>query len=115
MVVLALFVLWFLLGFGLSLYTASKLAELSEVERMIVADGGPSPVSAKVKYLVWLLYIPTWWLMLATTAKRFHDRNKSGWWNLLYFIPFVGLWNIIEGGFFEGTDGYNDYGVSPLA
>ena len=48
--------------------------------------------------------------------KRCHDRDKSGWWCLLLFIPFVGLiWAIIDLGLLEGTKGDNRFGPDPLA
>ena len=51
----------------------------------------------------------------AVGIKRFHDRNKSGWWYLIVFIPIIGgLWFLIECGFLKGTDGDNDYGSDPL-
>src|SRR6476619_2368481 len=32
--------------------------------------------------------------------KRFHDRDKSGWWVLIGFIPIIGaIWLLIEVGF----------------
>lgn len=57
---------------------------------------------------------------LATSAKRWHDRDKSGWWILITLIPFVGvLWAAIELGFLEGTNGPNHFGSkdsgSPLS
>jgi uncharacterized membrane protein YhaH (DUF805 family) len=43
--------------------------------------------------------------------KRFHDRDKSGWWVLISLIPIVGaIWLIIELGFLSGTPGPNRYG-----
>lgn len=43
--------------------------------------------------------------------KRFHDRDKSGWWVLIGLIPIIGaLWLLIELGFLKGTDGPNRYG-----
>ena len=43
--------------------------------------------------------------------KRFHDRDKSGWWMLIVFIPLIGaLWLIIELGFLRGTEGPNRFG-----
>jgi uncharacterized membrane protein YhaH (DUF805 family) len=48
--------------------------------------------------------------------KRFHDRDKSGWWVLIAFVPVIGLiWYIIECGFLPGTPGPNRYGPDPLA
>lgn len=43
--------------------------------------------------------------------KRFHDRDKSGWWVLITLIPIIGaLWLIIELGFLKGTPGPNRFG-----
>jgi uncharacterized membrane protein YhaH (DUF805 family) len=50
--------------------------------------------------------------------KRFHDRDKSGWWLLIALIPLIGpIWLLIELGFLKGTPGANQYGppVSDLA
>ena len=50
--------------------------------------------------------------------KRFHDRDKSGWWLLIVLIPLIGpIWLLIELGFLKGTPGPNQYGppVSDLA
>lgn len=50
----------------------------------------------------------------ALATKRWHDRNKSGWWSLIAFVPFIGgLWFLIECGFLGGTDGENYYGPAP--
>ena len=47
----------------------------------------------------------------AVTAKRWHDRNKSGWWSLIALVPVIGgLWYLIELGFLGGDDGANYYG-----
>lgn len=47
----------------------------------------------------------------ALYTKRWHDRNKSGWWSLIGFVPFIGgLWLLIELGFLGGDDGENFYG-----
>ena len=53
----------------------------------------------------------TWWMILAVSAKRWHDRGKSGWWSLIMLIPMVGLiWALVELGFLKGDYGYNRYG-----
>lgn len=53
-----------------------------------------------------LLYIPMLWFSLAQGAKRCHDRNHSGWWQI---IPFYILWLM----FGQGDKGSNKYGDSP--
>ena len=56
------------------------------------------------------------WISIAVGIKRFHDRNKSGWWVLIAFVPVIGgLWYLIECGFLRGTAGPNTYGPDPLA
>jgi uncharacterized membrane protein YhaH (DUF805 family) len=63
-----------------------------------------------------LVFIVLFWAGLAIAVKRWHDRNKSGWWVLIAFVPVIGgLWYIIECGFLPGTAGANNYGADPLA
>ena len=52
----------------------------------------------------------------AVYAKRWHDRDKSGWWTLIILVPFIGgIWLLVECGILEGTKGANRYGPDPLA
>ncbi len=55
-------------------------------------------------------YLPLIWMSLATSVKRWHDRDKSGAWVLIGLIPVVGIWAIIETGFLAGQLGDNKYG-----
>jgi uncharacterized membrane protein YhaH (DUF805 family) len=87
--------------------------------------------------LLGVLYIPLLWVGLALGVKRLHDRNKSGWWLLLFwFLPAIlqgigeyvegigivlaliglaiSLWGLVEIGFLRGTVGPNQYGPDPL-
>lgn len=62
--------------------------------------------------LAWLFII---YSAAAVAAKRWHDRNKSGWWSLVALVPVVGLvWMIVENGFLPGTPGPNRFGPSPI-
>ncbi len=29
--------------------------------------------------------------LIALSTRRLHDTNRSGWWNLIYFVPLVGI------------------------
>ena len=52
---------------------------------------------------------------LAVYAKRWHDRDKSGWWTLIALVPVIGgIWLLIECGLLEGTRGANRFGPDPL-
>jgi len=81
------------------------------------------------------------WIFFATSIKRLHDRNKSAWWTIPFFLlpgqydqvaewlpdivvlqvllglgAFVlCLWGMIELYFLKGTAGTNRFGADPLA
>ena len=54
------------------------------------------------------------WVFLVVQIKRLHDRDHSGWFILLYLIPLVNLWPLIEICFLKGTTGSNRFGEDPL-
>jgi uncharacterized membrane protein YhaH (DUF805 family) len=91
-----------------------------------------------------IAYIPLIYVGVINGIKRLHDRNKSGWWVLLFYgaplaLPFVAaildgsretsvvlmllqlvslviwIWAIVELGCLRGTIGQNKYGPDPLA
>ena len=51
---------------------------------------------------------------LAVFVRRLHDTNRSGWWWLLAFIPYVGWAVLLIFLCLRGTPGDNDYGLDPL-
>lgn len=51
---------------------------------------------------------------IAVAVRRLHDTNKSGWWLLLCFVPFVGSIVILVFMCLEGTKGANKYGDEPV-
>jgi uncharacterized membrane protein YhaH (DUF805 family) len=81
------------------------------------------------------LYLVILWPFLAVSARRWHDRNKSGWWTLmllpaLFFdvsatsvwsiiilaLVLIGaLWVTVENGMLRGTVGDNRFGPDPAA
>ena len=74
------------------------------VAGFLMAFGDPRGLVTNIVML--LLWIPLAWFMLAQGAKRCHDRNNSGWWQI---IPFYTLWML----FANGDIGVNDYGENP--
>jgi uncharacterized membrane protein YhaH (DUF805 family) len=90
---------------------------------LMPADPNVSPEAAaaamdmmsKMALPLGILILITLWPALAIYTKRWHDRDKSGWWSLILFIPFIGaLWFLIELGFLRGTDGPNRFGNDRL-
>ncbi len=88
--------------------------------------------------LLLIIYIPLLWISLAPGAKRLHDRNKSAWWLVVFWVVpavlqgigeqigtagnalmvaavAVSIWGLVELGFLRGTAGPNQYGPDPLA
>jgi uncharacterized membrane protein YhaH (DUF805 family) len=56
------------------------------------------------------------WPAIAISVKRWHDRDKSGWWVLIVLVPVIGqLWALIDNGFLRGTRGPNRFGPEPPA
>lgn len=51
---------------------------------------------------------------IAVTARRFHDLDKSGWFALLWLVPYLGVLVFIPMAI-EGTRGDNRFGPDPLA
>ncbi len=49
---------------------------------------------------------------LSIGARRLHDTGRSGWWQLIYLVPLIGLIVMIV---FLVQDSHdeNDYGVNP--
>ncbi|MEQ1950523.1 DUF805 domain-containing protein [Mesorhizobium sp. CN2-181] len=85
----------------------SSLSSLSEdAARRLAREQG---VTFLLSFLV--LFVFCCWINVAATVKRYHDRDKSGFWFLIVFIPFIGgIWQLVECGFLSGTGGSNSYG-----
>jgi uncharacterized membrane protein YhaH (DUF805 family) len=61
-----------------------------------------------------LVWVATLWPWMAIGVKRCHDRDQTGLWVILAFVPVIGwLWWLINLGLLDGTPGSNPYGPSP--
>ena len=91
--------------------------------------------------IILVFLIASWVSAVAVGVKRLHDRDRSGWWIVLfYFGPAVlqavqnsaesatlvsillglgafavSIWALVELGFLRGTRGPNRFGADPLA
>jgi uncharacterized membrane protein YhaH (DUF805 family) len=68
--------------------------------------------ASRTVLLIWDLIIL--WPSIAIYIKRAHDRNRSGWFLLLFLVPLLNLWPIIELWFVRGTIGANRFGPDPV-
>ncbi len=49
---------------------------------------------------------------IAVTARRLHDIDKSGWWQLIMLVPLVGVFILIYWCVQKSTEGANRFGAS---
>ena len=90
-------------------------------------------------FVGFILFIALAWSGLAVGVKRLHDRDKSGWWILLFWLGpgllggwqttapnmdgsfmlslaagAIAIWAFVELGCLRGTPGPNRFGPDPL-
>jgi uncharacterized membrane protein YhaH (DUF805 family) len=61
----------------------------------------------------WLFFVACLAVGLAVAVRRFHDQDKSGWYVLIYFIPFVGGIIFLILMLMPGSGDWNSYGDDP--
>jgi uncharacterized membrane protein YhaH (DUF805 family) len=82
---------------------------LSLLEGMVGLKMGQFGIISSLYSL--LVLVPS----IAVGARRLHDINKTGWLQLLWFIPIIGwIWLIVLH-VTEGNKGDNPYGPDPKA
>jgi uncharacterized membrane protein YhaH (DUF805 family) len=50
---------------------------------------------------------------IAVGVRRLHDTDRSGWWYLIAFVPFVGAIVLLVFFVMDGTNGPNRFGPDP--
>ncbi|MGE5722633.1 MAG: DUF805 domain-containing protein [Sphingomonadales bacterium] len=94
------------LALGLIMSLGGAFAAPTDVSAM----SGVSLVVLIVLVLFCLaIFIPA----LAVQVRRFHDQDKSGWFVLLNFIPYVGGFVVLIFMCIDGTKGPNRFGPDP--
>ena len=96
------------------------VATLLGVSLMPTVDPNIAPdvaasMAIKAMIPIWIVSLLFLYPALAVYTKRWHDRDKSGWWTLIILVPLIGaIWVLVECGFLRGTDGPNRFGNDPL-
>jgi len=85
---------------GVLLYSLSEALGLP----MVLADYGALELPFQLAVLV-----PG----IAVTSRRLHDVNKSGWWQLIAFIPLIGFIILFVDLIGRPTRGPNRFGSNP--
>ena len=76
---------WFLLGFKGRLNRARYLVVQLALLTFWFVFWFKSPFQ-QWEILQWVVAIAVIWVNMATTARRLHDRNRSGWWAIAVFV-----------------------------
>jgi uncharacterized membrane protein YhaH (DUF805 family) len=128
----ALFIYLFAGMWGFALAVLTMAVDLF----VITGSGGRIVLAPFIASLAVALVLG--WMIVAVAAKRLHDRDKSGWWLLVFVVapllliqlgvPFpnsarallllaafaLHAWSFVEMGCRPGTRGPNRYGADPV-
>jgi uncharacterized membrane protein YhaH (DUF805 family) len=108
---------WWLINIGVIVVEMIVFAVLFGGTAMMAdPDQAMAAMTGINAVIVAIIFVIVLWIGISIGIRRFHDRNKSGWWVLIALVPVIGgLWYLIECGFLRGTTGPNNYGPNPLA
>jgi uncharacterized membrane protein YhaH (DUF805 family) len=110
MFVLLLMIVYFalalLMSAGILGGTDAETGEVGLLGSLFAGTGG-----ILLLVVVVAAFIPS----LAVTVRRLHDQDKSGWWVLINFIPYIGGIVILVLMCLDGTRGPNRFGPDPKA
>jgi uncharacterized membrane protein YhaH (DUF805 family) len=91
---------------------ALPYAVVTLVLYLIIFMSGVAPTIGLTILSIYLL--AAIWPSIVIYVKRAHDRGRSGWFVLLFVVPFVNIWVLIELLFLRGTVGSNAHGPDPV-
>lgn len=75
-----------------------------------IAQAATAAISQNLSYAIAIgLILPS----IAVGVRRLHDKDKSGWWMLLHFVPLIGAIVLLVWFCQKGTEGTNRFGDIP--
>lgn len=78
----------------------------------IVATGLDTVIGFPILYMIFAL--GTLAPSICVGIRRMHDKDKSGWWLLISFVPIIGILYVLYLFVTPGTAGDNRFGPDPL-
>src|SRR3546814_1045510 len=92
-------------------YWAFVLVYLAVVIVAAIIDG-----ILGIQFVVLLVVLASIYPSICVTIKRWHARDKSGWWILIGLVPVIGgIWSFVECGCLDRTQGPHRFGSDPIA
>ena len=95
---LIMVILFFIIGF-----TSEEFSDIKEINM----------ISIICVFLLVIYILGTILPLLAITARRLHDTDKSAWWYLICIIPYIGRFIILIFTCMDSYGGTNKWGVNP--
>jgi uncharacterized membrane protein YhaH (DUF805 family) len=92
-------------------FTVNVLISLWLIPKFIIEN---LFIQTIIGMIVSWIYLVVVWILILWSIKRLHDLNKSWWWAILVFIPFIQIIPTIYLSFFKWTQGENRFGPDPL-
>ncbi len=77
----------------------------------MMSGGGEGPAGIIMMVTLIPLYLAIMWITICLAIKRLHDRNHSGWWILIMFIPLINLIFTLYVYFVPGNKDSNRFGA----
>jgi uncharacterized membrane protein YhaH (DUF805 family) len=99
---------WYFILINLLVLLALTAIEYSYKIKTFDVGFGNSMGLLSSLYLLFI-FLPT----VAVTTRRLHDTNRSGWWQLLYLVPAIGVLVIFICTLEDSFPGSNQYGKNP--
>lgn len=101
-------------SFGSSMVLVAGLVLVGLVAQMLAALLGPTFSGIIMGIVLVIYYIGLLVISVMFMKRRLNDLDKSGWWALLMFVPFLNLVFAIYILFFPGTKGSNRFGPAQV-
>jgi len=86
-------------------------ASQGRINPVAMASSMGSVFLIAIPFSLWIY--PTGLAQLALSCRRMHDQNRSSWYLLIGFIPFLGWLVVLILLLLPGTQGANRYGPDP--
>lgn len=109
-------ILWALFGFdgrvGREVFWLGNI--MMGLLALVVAQPVANPETGEIALgpLFPFVAIPVLWSEIALAVKRLHDRNLTGWFAVIFAVPFVGIAAFIIIGLIPGDRGPNKFGTA---
>ncbi len=107
--------LWIILLVGVVISVIVNVGMTSVFGGATVDQNGTPSVNPMLLIVSGLVSIVVGLVNISFQVRRCHDRDRSGWFVLLWILPILNIWGFIEMYCLAGTVGMNRFGSDPTS